>query len=64
MIKSRPTDWFKEGPFKKTNGLDISRLLWFSYRVVVETSGRTSVPNSKLSTPRGIFTILGISMGE
>ena len=27
------------------------RLLWFSYRVVVETSGRTSVPNSKLSTP-------------
>ena len=27
------------------------RLLWFCYRVVVKTSGRTSVPNSKLSTP-------------
>ena len=29
------------------------RLLWFCYRVVVETSGCTSVPNSKLSTPPG-----------
>ena len=29
------------------------RLLWFCYRVVIETSGRTSVPNSKLSTPPG-----------
>ena len=27
------------------------RLPWFCYRVVVETSGRTSVPNPKLSTP-------------
>ena len=27
-------------------------LLWFSYRVVVKTMSRTSVPNSSLSTPR------------
>ena len=32
------------------------RLLWFSYRVVVEISGSTSVSNSKLSTPPGIYT--------
>ena len=31
------------------------RLLWFCYRVVFETSGRTSVPNSKLSTPPGSY---------
>ena len=42
---------------QETNGLDIgskfASSLWFCYRVVVETSGRTSVPNSKLSTPPG-----------
>ena len=59
MVKS--TDWFKKGP-------SISK--WFSYRlqicvfsglviwVVVETSGRTSVPNPKLSTPRGSILVV------
>ena len=54
MVKS--TDWFKKRAFQETNGLDIRQKLAFSlvsYRVVVKTSGRTSVPNSKLSTPPG-----------
>ena len=61
MVKS--TDWVKKkkkrkekkkGPFKKQmvkTSVAYFRILWFSYRVVVETSGRTSVPNSNLSTP-------------
>ena len=40
-------------------------LLWFSYRVVVETLGRTSVPNSNLSNPpppgaRNELVIIGL----
>ena len=45
----------KKGPSRNKwfrHRSQICGLLWFSYRVVVETSGRTSVPISKLSTPR------------
>ena len=48
---------------QEANGLVIGcnlRLLWFSYRVVVETSGRTSVPNPKLSTPRVLTLSLSL----
>ena len=55
----KSTDCFKKkkgGVLQETNGytkVANLRLLWFSYRVVVETSSRTSVPNSKLSTTPG-----------
>ena len=52
VVKS--TDWFKKRALQKTNGLEIVGRKFVSslvYRVVVETSGHTSVPNSKLSTP-------------
>ena len=53
MVKS--TDWFTNGPSRnkwfRHRRLQIC-VLWFSYRVVVETLGRTFVPNSKLSTPQ------------
>ena len=58
MIKSTRPNWFKISPwrnkwFRHRSQINL-RLLWFSYRVVVEISGRTSVPiNSKLSTPPG-----------
>ena len=64
MVKS--TNWFfkKKRALQETNGLDIGPRLqifvfWFCYRarVVVETSGRTSVPNSNLSTPGAILLL-------
>ena len=45
----------KKGPSRNKwfrHRLQNLHLPWFSYRVVVKTMGRTSVPNSSLSTPR------------
>ena len=59
LMHAKSTDWFLKRALHETDGLDIGRkfassperLLCFSYRVVVETSDHTSVPNSKLSPP-------------
>ena len=55
-LHGKNTDWFKNG---------FSRNKWFRHRLqicvfswmVVETPGRTSVPNSKLSTPLGQLSL-------
>ena len=56
MVKS--TDWFKKGPSRnKWFRHSLQIYVWFSYRVVIKTFGRTSVPNSNLiylSTPLGL----------
>ena len=62
LLHGKSTDLFIKNTLQETNGLDLGckfLLLWFSYRMVVETLGRTSVPNSNLSTHPHELVIVG-----